>query len=95
MKLEHSEFVTSYIEEEIKAGRVSGPFPSPPLEGFRCSPIGAVEKSEPSQYRIIMNLSAPKGRSVNDFIPKESFSLSYAFCELIPLHYSAVALTKS
>ena len=74
---EHPEVITEYVRKETQAGRIVGPFQTPPFEGFRCSPIGAVPKSDPNKFRIIMNLSAPKGNSINDHIPKDDFSLSY------------------
>ena len=74
---EHPDVIADYVKKETQEGRIGGPFTVPPCEGFRCSPIGAVQKSDPSKFRIIMNLSAPKGNSINDYIPKEDFSLSY------------------
>ena len=73
---EHPEVITEYVRKETQVGRICGPFQAPPFEGFRCSPIGAVPKNDPNKFRIIMNLSAPKGNSINDHISKEDFSLS-------------------
>ena len=73
---EHPEVITEYVRKETQVGRICGPFQEPPFEGFRCSPIGAVPKNDPNKFRIIMNLSAPKGNSINDHISKEDFSLS-------------------
>ena len=39
--LEHPEVIDSYLEEEIQAGRIEGPFEVPPFENFRCSPRGS------------------------------------------------------
>ena len=69
--------VRNYIKGEITAGRVMGPFKEPPFSFFRCSPIGVVPKKTAGKFRVIMNLSKPKGSSVNDCINKEDFSLSY------------------
>ena len=45
---------------------------------FHCSPIGIVLKpDQPGKFRLIVDLSAPKGRSVNDGIPQELCSLNY------------------
>ena len=74
---EHPEVVEEYLDTEVALGRVLGPFERPPLPDFRCSPIGVVPKKEKNKFRLIMNLSAPRGDSVNDFIDKERFSLSY------------------
>ena len=40
--VEHNAFVGSSIEVLTSSGHVAGPFPSPPLLNFRCSPLGAV-----------------------------------------------------
>ena len=41
------------------------------------SPFGVIPKSEPGKWRLIVNLSAPEGGSVNDGISREMCSLSY------------------
>lgn len=64
------------IEAELKAGRLAGPFASPPCLPFRCNPLGVVEKDGGKGYRIIDHLSFPKhGDSVNAGI--KDFSVSY------------------
>ena len=42
-----------------------------------CSPLGVVPKKDGS-WRIIMDLSSPRGSYINDFISKEDFTLQYA-----------------
>ena len=74
---EHPDIIEKYVNEEVSAGRILGPFSFPPLSNFRCSPIGVVEKKNSGKFRTIMNLSFPEGQSVNDGIDKEYFSLSY------------------
>ena len=75
---QHKTVIQQYIDKEVLAGRIKGPFPEPPFQFFRCSPIGVTPKKDPNKYRMIMNLSAPKGDSINDSINKQSFSLSYS-----------------
>ena len=41
------------------------------------SPFGVIPKSEPGQWRLILDLSSPSRNSVNDGITKEVCSLSY------------------
>ena len=55
---------------------MAGPFHDPPYSPLHCSGLGSVEKSEGSR-RMIMHLSAPQGRSVNDSIDRSAFTLSY------------------
>ena len=46
--------------------------------GVHCSPFGVIPKSgKPGKWRLILDLSAPEGLSVNDGIPKELCSLWY------------------
>ena len=64
---------------EVRLGRIAGPFPSPPLPNFICSPLSLKEKSTPGKYRLLHNLSYPyDARSVNFNIPDEISSLQYA-----------------
>ncbi|PPR00185.1 hypothetical protein CVT26_009053 [Gymnopilus dilepis] len=56
----------------------AGPFKSPPLQDFRCSPLGVVgRKRNPGKLRVINHLSWPDGSSVNDNIPDSEASISY------------------
>ena len=55
---------------------------------MQCHPIGVVPKKEPGKWRTILHLSYPEGDSVNDFIPKEDFSLSYVMVD------TAIAIIK-
>ena len=70
--------VSAKLEKERAAGRIAGPFSSPPFPDFRCSPLGIVPKKNPSEFRLIHHLSYPKGSSVNDYIPQEFSSVKYA-----------------
>ena len=69
--------ITDAITNELKENRVAGPFASPPLTNFRTSPIGVVPKKEPNKFRMIMDLSSPKGQSVNDSIADEEASVKF------------------
>ena len=76
--LENPQIVSLKLQKELEAGRIAGPFTSPPFKNFRCSPLGIVPKKVPSEFRLIQHLSYPKGSSVNDFIPQEFSSVHYA-----------------
>ena len=60
--------VSTAILKELRRGHTAGPFSHPPRSDFMCSPLGAVPKKDGTQ-RIILDLSAPSGFSVNDGIP--------------------------
>ncbi len=77
---EHREVVTKYLTAEIEAGRVVlvGTTSQAEALGIHCSPFGVIpKKSKPDKFRLILNLSAPEGASVNDGISKELATLSY------------------
>jgi len=62
--------------KEVSRGHTAGPFSSPPLPTLQCSPLGLVPKKDGS-WRIIMDLSSPRGSSINDFISKEDYTSHY------------------
>ena len=65
------------IIEELKRGRVAGPFAKPPFENFRTSPIGVVPKKEVGKFRVVTDLSFPRGFSINDGIPDAEASVEF------------------
>ena len=70
------EVIDSALQKECEAGRILGPFQSPPLPNFRSSGLGLVPKHD-GGWRIIYHLSAPAPHSINDYIDPNSFSLTY------------------
>ena len=66
-----------YLDQEIEAGRICGPFSSPPFSVFRTSPIGAIPKPGTHEVRVIHHLSFPSGESVNDLIPDDNATVQY------------------
>ena len=81
--------VLETIKKELFRGHTSGPFPEPPFHPFHCSPLGAVPKKDGS-FRIILDLSSPRGCSVNEGIScDEEFLVKYTSFD------DAVALVRS
>lgn len=75
----NAEVVTKKIEKERKLGRIVGPFRKyPSLPNYRISPLGVVPKKTPGEFRMIHNLSFPKGDSINDGIPEENSKVQYS-----------------
>ena len=77
---EHPEVVSKYLEEEWQMGRIglAGTLEEAKMLGIHCSPFGVIpKKSKPGKWRLIVDLSAPAGHSVNDGIEKELSSLHY------------------
>ena len=72
---DHPDIVTSHILDEIQSGRLR------PLRSSQAqiSPIGLIPKPHvQNKWRLIVDLSFPRGRSVNDGISPALCSLSYA-----------------
>jgi hypothetical protein len=80
--LENVEFMDAAVSSLCEKSQVHGPFASPPLASFRCSPLGSVtRKRNPDKRRLINHLSWPRGLSVNDGIPDSEASISYDMFE--------------
>jgi hypothetical protein len=76
----HGELFTDTIASWVKQGFVAGPFLSPPFPNSRFNSLMAIEQK--NKVRVIMNLSAPAGASLNDAIDNlalEKVSMSTAF----------------
>ena len=73
----HPHVINDKLSQEISLGRMAGPFAMPPFSDFQCSPIGLVPKSTPGEYRLIHDLSYPKGASINSEIPREYTTVQY------------------
>ena len=70
---EHPEIVSQYIAAEVAAGRLR------PAPAAQLSPIGLIpKKNRPDAFRMIIDLSSPKGQSVNDGIAWEACSFHYS-----------------
>ena len=68
---EFSQDVDKYINSELREGRIIGPFKKSPFQGaVKISPLNTVPKKDSTERRIILDLSFPIGRSVNDGINK-------------------------
>ena len=64
------------LQKEIELGRILGPLKKSPISNLHCSPVGVVPKKQ-GGWRMIMNLSSPAGRSVNDFIDPQECTVKY------------------
>ena len=75
------DIVDRSLEKEISAGRMIGPLAVLPFQDFQLNPIGLVPKKARGEFRMITNLSSPKGSSVNDGILEDFVHVSYASVE--------------
>ena len=77
--LEKPSTVKDRITSELLAGRLLGPITSEVLPLVHVSPVGLVPKPhQQGKFRLIVDLSSPAGRSVNDGISSDLCSLRYA-----------------
>lgn len=74
--LEHRDVVSAALSKEVANGRMAGPYHNPPCPSIHCSGLGTVPKRDGSR-RLIMHLSAPPGRSINDGIDPTTCTLHY------------------
>ena len=73
----HPHVIQTELQKEVDAGRIRDPFTYRPLPALCCSGLGVVPKKG-IKWHMILNLSAPSGASINDFIQKDAFSLQYS-----------------
>ena len=79
--LDNPEVITAYLDREVMLGRMAKllAHPGQPPPRLQISPCGAIpKKHRPDKWRLIVDLSSPRGSSVNDAIPKALCSVSYA-----------------
>ena len=75
--LSNASAVTEAINKELSRGHVAGPFIKAPFENPHCSPLGAVPKKD-GTYHLIIDLSSPPGRSINEGISKDDYSVVFS-----------------
>ena len=76
-KLDNSSVGDHVIASELNLGRIAGPFSAPPFDDLVICPLGLIPKKEPGAFRLIHDLSFPKGDSVNCGITREHCRVSY------------------
>ncbi len=73
---QHSDIIREYLEKEVQSRRVWRV--EQDTAGIQCSPFGVIpKKGKSGRWRLIVNLSAPEGHSVNDGIDRELSSVAY------------------
>ena len=85
MKGDNPQAVADYLKAELEANRLSRLSKAEASTiGVHFSPIGVIpKKGKPGKWRLIVNLSAPSGGSVNDGVDKESIRFSYTSVDAI------------
>ena len=89
--LDHPKIVRVYLSEELKQGTILGPFAPEEVPEVKINWFGIILKShQPGKWRLIVDLSYPEGKSVNDGISSDLCSLQYTrvdqvVCKLLQL----------
>ena len=74
---EHPHVIDSYLENEVSLQCMVGPLTASPQ--IHISPMGIIPKPrQPWNWRLITDLSSPKGKSVNDAIAVQLCNLQYS-----------------
>ena len=75
---EHPSVVDAYLCNELSKNRLTRIQDPSILPWFQPNAFGVIPKRhKPGKWRLIVDLSAPEGYSINDFIDKELCSISY------------------
>lgn len=73
---QHRGIISEYLQTELRERRIWRV--EEDAEAVQCSPFGVIpKKGKPGRWRLIVNLSAPEGRSVNDGICRELSRVTY------------------
>jgi hypothetical protein len=76
---EHPSVVQAYIDSEVGASRLAGPYPIHSISNLMVSRFGVIPKHhKPGKWRLVVDLSSPDGFSVNDGIAAPDCSMIYS-----------------
>ena len=76
--LKNPKVVDDYLAHETTVGNILGPFDMGDFPDLQVNSFGVIPKKyQPGKWRLITDLSSPKGFSVNDAIDPSMCSLSY------------------
>jgi hypothetical protein len=70
------------LQNEVKLGRILGPFKNMPISTLQISPIGLVPKPD-GNWRLITNLSHPPNKGINSYIDHEFCKVNYSSLDSI------------
>ena len=71
--LQYPSHVDVYLKEEMNHGAMLGPFKEPPIKDLHISPFMTRDKSSSDKRRVIIDLSWPKGQSVNSGVDSDRY----------------------
>ena len=71
--IQFADDIQAYLSEEKSFGAILGPFKEPPISNLHISPFLTRDKPGAPHRRVIVDLSFPHGRSVNDGVQLDSY----------------------
>ena len=71
--VEFSAHIDAYIKVELEKKAILGPFEVPPVVPLHLSPLMTRPKKESELRRVVVDLSWPRGLSINDGIPSHQY----------------------
>ena len=77
------EVIDAYLAEEVRLGRVAGPFSEPPISNLHINRFGVVPKKDSDKFRLILDLSFPEGASPNAGVSDEDASVKYEDLDMV------------
>ncbi len=95
----NKQVVDEYLDKEVRLGRVAGPVDPTAQPGIHINRFGVIEKPhQPGKYRLIVDLSYPEGRSVNDGLEPELCTMKYTSVDVavarVLTHGAGTSLAK-
>ena len=79
--------VDEYFKKELDRGSNTGPFSDDPINRLYSNRFGLIPNLVKGEWRMIIDLSFPRGNSINDFIPVSVAMVKYTSVD------DAIALT--
>ena len=76
-KSRNQEHLIKKLHAVVDFGRIIGTFEKLPIQDIMISPIYVIPKANSEKWRMIFDLSAPHGTSVNDNIPTHNHEVKY------------------
>ena len=74
----HPQVISSFLQDQVQAGFMVGPLSASACPHISVARMAVVPKKSPGKFRVIVNLSAPESRSVNDNIHRELTHVAYS-----------------
>ena len=72
--------VDEYFKKELDRGSNTGPCSDDPINGPYSNRFGLITNLVKGEWRMIIDLSFPRGNSINDFIP---VSVAMVFADML------------